>query len=206
MNAHAQPPKDGSNSALTDEDRKVLLLQHVGKIIDLDEQIAELREKRKTARRLAKTDGFDLGTEIDLAVKISKADDDETIAANLAKQLRIASYFQLPVSFQMNLFDQASTDALDRIMEEGARAGYLAKERKSPYADGSEEDQVWLRGYDGSQERARDVWQRAAEQRNAGSDNGAGSTVVTGEAAAKKRGRKKAEAPAGDEDAFSADA
>lgn len=165
MNAHT-PPQEGSNTVLTPEDRKVLLLHHVGDILKIEDKIAELNEQKKKARRLAKADGFDLGVEVDLAIKLSRAEDDSVIAANLAKQLQVAAYFSLPVNQQLAL-PLETVDGLDRVYDEGVRAGFLALERKSPYAEGSDEEQAFLRGYDDAQKKAGEVMERAMAARNA---------------------------------------
>lgn len=197
MNAHTPPPEGGSNSALTPKDRKVLLLHHVGGLIDIEEKMDELREQKKNARRLAKADGFELGVEIDLAMKIARAEDDTVIAANLAKQLQVAAYYNLPVNQQLDL-PLDSAKGKDAAYEEGAMAGYLAKNREAPYEAKTDEHELWMRGYDDAQKQSQEVMQRVMDQRNA--DNPDAPKLVKG----KKKGEADAESEAsGDDDAFS---
>lgn len=166
MNAHTPPPEGGSNSALSAKDRKVLLLHYAGEQIDFDEQIEAIREKRKKLRRQAKADGFDLGTELDLAVKIARSEDDEIIANKLAKQLQVAAYYNLPVNQQLDL-PLDSAKGKDAAYEEGAMAGYLAKNREAPYEAKTDEHELWMRGYDDAQKQSAEVMQRVMDQRNA---------------------------------------
>ena len=156
---------EGSNSALSADDRRILLLHHVGQLNTLQDQIDELNAEKKRLRLLAKSDGFKLGDEVDLAMKITRRDDDEGIAESLARQMTVASYFDLPVDQQLDLFGGMPDTTGERYFEEGARSGYMAKERLSPYADASTENEQWLNGYDAAQKKSQEVLQRIMESK-----------------------------------------
>lgn len=192
----ATPAPAGDNSAaLSDEDREVLFFHHLGLIGAIDDKLAVIREERKNARKLAKADGFELGDEIDLGLKIRSAEDESIIAASLSRRLRIASYFGLPVDHQFELFGGDRAPAVDKAFDAGVKAALLGKNPDPPHDPSTEQHQAWLRGWHKGQERMREAMQRRMEAQNA---EATGEAPATSEEtpAPKKRGRPKKNANA----------
>ncbi|MCW5695817.1 MAG: hypothetical protein KIS96_03670 [Bauldia sp.] len=169
MNAHASTASAGSNRI--PDDREVLFKHHMAKLGSLADERAELNERWKTARRLAKADGFDLGNEIDFGLKIRAAEDDETVASGLRKRLQTAAYLGLPVNFQMDLFGARPDDAKERAFADGLDAGIEGANPQAPdqYSSGDLAT-AWMDGWHKGQERLREAMQRRMEAANAESE------------------------------------
>lgn len=73
--------------------------------------------------------------------------------------------------------------AIERIEGEGELAGLAGKDPKSPHDAGSNEDMVWLRGWDRGQAIMRDNLQSAMEKINSESDEDADPDFPDQEAA-----------------------
>jgi len=171
-------PAPGPGHNLAADDRKVLYFMHIGQIGRLDDQIAELREKRSSLRKQAKADGFELGVEIDQGLRIRNAEDDSIIAAGISKRLWVARAHGLVIQDQLDLFGPASADSIQRAFDMGLQAGLMATEPKPPMDPGAEHN-AWLEGWHAGQAKVREVTQRRMEAANA-----------VAPAEAKKRGRR----------------
>jgi hypothetical protein len=156
----------GHNSGdLTENEERALFFHHVRKEIAHQAKIKERQEARKADRKLAQADDIVLA-DIDYAVRAMNAEDKGTITARHLQQSKINFWLGLTSGYQTDFFvDRAP--GLERIEKEGERAGYLATERVSPYAKGSDEDESWHRGYDAAQKVMADNLQSAMEKRNA---------------------------------------
>jgi hypothetical protein len=157
-------PGQGHN--LASDDRKVLYFMHIGLIGRLDDQIAELREKRSSLRKQAKADGFELGVEIDEGLRIRNAEDDSIIADGISKRLWVARMHGLTIVDQLDLFGPASTDSLMRAFDAGLQAGLMANDPKPPMDPGAEFNS-WMEGWHAGQAKVREVMQRRMEAANA---------------------------------------
>lgn len=158
----------GHNSALTEDEEKALFFHHVRKDLAHQAQIKELQAARRADRKLAQADEIVLA-DMDYAIRAMTADDKGTITARHLQQSKINFWLGLTSGYQSDMFiDRAP--GLEKIEAEGERAGYLATDRESPYAKGSDETAAWERGYDRAQKVMADNLQSAMEKRNAAAD------------------------------------
>lgn len=162
MNAHtASPP---TTNRIPD-DREVLLKHHLARIQDSAEALAEARQEHNHRRKLAKADGFNLADEIDFGLSIQNAQEDETVAASLRRRLQTASFLNLAVGYQGNLFDAPTpADADARAFDAGLDAGITGKDPEAP--DGYDPTR-WMEGWHKGQERLREAMQARMEEANA---------------------------------------
>lgn len=156
---------EGHNSGLTEDERKALFFHHLRKRMDCDDRLAEIRDERKAAGKTAQADGMVLG-DLDYAIKALEADEKATITDRFMAQGEILAWLGLTPGFQTDMFRDRAP-AVERIEKQGELAGLAAKDRESGYAQGCDEDQAWLRGYDNGQRIVRENLQAAMEKRNA---------------------------------------
>lgn len=161
-------PTTGHNSGdLTEAEEKALFFHHVRKDIGHLASIKEAQDARKPDRKLAQADGFALA-DIDYAVKAMSAEDKATVTDRFGMMGKVLFWLGLAQGHQPDLFvDRAP--ALERIENEGERKGWIAAERVSPYAKGSDEDAAWHRGYDRAQDLMAKNLETAMTKRNAAS-------------------------------------
>lgn len=156
----------GHNSReLTELEEKALFFDCVRRDLAHQAKIKELQDARKADRKIAQSYNIVLA-DMDYAIRAMTAEDKGTITARHLQQSKINFWLGLTSGYQSDLFvDRAP--GIERIEKEGERAGFLAAERLSPYEAMSDEDQAWLRGYDGAQAVMRDNLQSAMEKANA---------------------------------------
>lgn len=175
-------PEAGHNSGdLSPEDRRILLFHHVNAIGRIDDEIAELRARRNTKRKEAKADGFELGVEIDQALRIRNAEDASTVAAAISKRVWVARAFGLDMAEQLDLFGGGvSTDSIQRAFDAGYDAGIRGADPKPPVEPGAEFN-AWMEGWHKGQEKVRALMQRRMEAANAAASETAGSVTDDGD-------------------------
>ena len=163
-------PGPGHNARISEEDRRILYLMHVGKIVTQRASIKEAQEVLKTLKKTAKADGFDMGSEIDFGVKLREAEDDDVIAANLRKTLRAAEYLNLPIGFQpaFNFDAKAPGDgAIEAAFDKGRLDGIMGIGPKAPDGYDGPLATAYMEGWHKGKEEALVVFKRNLEAKNA---------------------------------------
>ena len=133
------------NSELTDGERKALAFHHLRATMAKKAVLDAAREGYKTARKQAKADGMVLA-DLDFMIRCSEIEDEGIVTDEIKRKTEIASWFNLPVLFQPDLFADRM-DAQERITGEGEIAGLAGKNGESPYEKASQEDGWWLAGW-----------------------------------------------------------
>jgi len=156
----------GHNSELTPEQKSALRMHHVRRLLELEEEMQPLRERRKQIRAEAKGDGFKL-SEIDAAIRLSTMEDTSIFVAEIKELIEIAKAFNaLPPGEQGDLFpDRRPAD--ERCFDEGKVAGLAGKNPEPPYGADSKQGQAWMKGWHEGQRIMREELQAAMEKRNA---------------------------------------
>jgi uncharacterized protein (UPF0335 family) len=140
------PGDNGGPGALTDDERRALLLQGISKLEGLiekkDEIVADIRNERK---RL-KSDGFE-PYEIDYALALRKKDPAEQLAQHL-RQMRIARWLAHPIGTQGSLLP-----ADGEAYEIGKAVGLEGSAPCKPPTTMSDSDQQrWIEGWQDGQQ------------------------------------------------------
>lgn len=157
---------EGHNSKLTPEEWKALKFAHYHACQAAQEAVAAAAAERSRVRKLAKADGVIL-SDIDFMMRCAEVDDAKIVAEQLKREVEIASWFALPVTFQADLFEEDKREpAVDRAAREGSAAGFAGKDARSPYGPGSQQDQAWMEAWHHSQKVMRDGLQSAMEKKN----------------------------------------
>lgn len=155
----------GHNSDLTEGERKALFFHHLNTIQAQTAVVDKANEEKKRLRKLAKADGIIL-SDIDFAQKALEIEDNSILPERLRRETEIAQWLNLPVLFQPDLFEDRAP-AVDRIKEDGRVAGLNGRNAESGYAEGSDEDTIWLEGWEEGQQVLRDDLESAMEKKNA---------------------------------------
>ncbi|WP_011580537.1 MULTISPECIES: ribosome modulation factor [Chelativorans] len=156
----------GHNSELTTEQKSALRMHHVRRLLELEEEMQPLRERRKQIRAEAKGDGFKL-SEIDAAIRLSTMEDTSIFVAEIKELIEIAKAFNaLPPGEQGDLFPDRRP-ANERCFDEGKVAGLAGKNPEPPYGADSKQGQAWMKGWHEGQRIMREELQAAMEKRNA---------------------------------------
>ncbi|GAB4351450.1 MAG: hypothetical protein Kow0026_08530 [Oricola sp.] len=155
----AEKPKDekpgadgeGHNSKLTEGEQKALAFHHFRAIMAQKAKVDEQKEQYKKLRKLAKADGIVLA-DIDFMMRCASLDDDSIVPEELKRRMQIASWFALPVNFQLDMF--ATQDADRKPYEEGVAAGLAGGEPKPPelYEGNAGKRNKWMEGYHAGKE------------------------------------------------------
>lgn len=161
----------GHNSNLTEAERKALFFHHLRKRMAHNANLAEVNAAKKADGKLAQADNIVLG-DLDYAIKAINADDKATVTDRFLAHGEVLSWLNLTPGFQSDLLRDRAP-AIERIEGDGELAGLAGKDPESPYDDGSDEDQAWLRGWHKGQQIMRDNLQSAMEKINAQSDDDA---------------------------------
>ncbi len=136
----------GHNSELTPDQARALKFHHFHHINAQKEKVDAERTEYKRLRGLAKSDQIKLA-DIDFMMRCATIEDPSIIPEDLKNQMEIASWFNLPLLYQPDLFTDRQP-AEERIKESGRAAAFANKDRESGFAGGSDENQLWLEGYD----------------------------------------------------------
>ena len=157
----------GHNSDLTEGERKALFFHHLNTIQAQTAVVDKANEEKKRLRKLAKADGIIL-SDIDFAQKALEIEDNSILPERLRRETEIAQWLNLPVLYQPDLFEvEDRAPAMDRIREDGRVAGLNGRNAESGYAEGSDEDTIWLGGWEEGQQVLRDDLESAMEKKNA---------------------------------------
>lgn len=161
----------GHNSDLTPAERAALRMHHVRRLLEIADRMKPILEERKSARSLAKAEGFKL-SEIDAAIRLATMDDTDIFVAEIKELIEIAKAFNaLPPGEQGDLFpDPRPLD--EKAFDEGKVAGLKGLNPEPPHDTGSQAGQAWLRGWHEGQRIMREELQSAMEKINAGSKDG----------------------------------
>jgi hypothetical protein len=170
----------GHNSKMTPQETRALYMHHYNQIAAQRSLVKAAQAIEKTLRREAKVNGIAL-RDIDFGLRCAELEDITIIPAELLRHSQIAAWMSLPVGTQKEFSFKSETD-IARAKREGATAGYLGKDAKSPYGPGSEEDQAWMAEWHAVQAQKRDDLQNAmtkasdarAEAARRGRKNGGG--------------------------------
>ncbi|MBX8825268.1 hypothetical protein [Ochrobactrum sp. SFR4] len=171
----------GHNSELTENEEKALFFHHMRKRMAHNAAAAEIATAKKADGKTAQADGVVLG-DLDFAIKALNADDKATVTDRYLNQGTILTWLNLVPGFQSDLLRDRAP-AIERIEGEGELAGLAGKDPKSPHDAGSNEDMVWLRGWDRGQAIMRDNLQSAMEKINSESEEDADPDFPDQEAA-----------------------
>lgn len=155
----------------------------VGRMLDAEAKLAEARDHRKKMRQAAKLRGLDLQI-VDLVEKMREEEDDTHFTRFKTIQ-RYAQYRNLPIGFQMKLFDEgfggpSEQDLHQKAYESGRELGILGKNPDDQaYPPVLPEGQEHMRGWHDGQKVLHEKFLKL----NADAD-------APEEKPAKKRGRK----------------
>ena len=155
----------GHNSTLSENEKIALFFHHLRKRQAHNAVIAEANAAKKADAKLAKNDKQDIG-QLDFAIKTINSNDKAASADQFFQHGEILTWLNVIPGFQADLLRDLAP-AMERIEGEGKLAGLAAKDAVSPYAAGSDEDLVWLRGWDSGQAIMRDNLESAMEKINA---------------------------------------
>jgi hypothetical protein len=155
----------GDNSKmLTPAEERALFFHHYTAIAAQRAIVEVARAEEKRLRKLAKADQIVM-RDVDFAMRCAEIDDSDIIVNDLARQVKIARWFALPIGEEPELnFDREPL--VDRAAREGTAAGLAAKPRNAPYAVDTEAGQIWLSNYDAAQKEVAANFQAAMEKRN----------------------------------------
>lgn len=157
----------GSNS-MVPTDREIIFKRTLADLDDIDNRLREIQEERKTRRRQAKADGFDMRDEIDLGLRIRRAEKPETVSTSIQRMLQTAAYLALPVNFQMSLFDaSAAPDARSKAFAAGREAGIEGRDAKPPADLTGDLATEWMAGWHNGQEHLAEAMAKRMEAQNA---------------------------------------
>lgn len=171
----------GHNSELTENEEKALFFHHMRKRMAHNAKLAEVNKAKKEDGKIAQSQGVVLG-DLDFAIKALNADDKATVTDRYLAHGTVLTWLNLVPGFQSDLLRDRAP-AIERIEGEGELAGLAGKDPKSPHDAGSNEDAVWLRGWDRGQAIMRDNLQSAMEKINSESDEDANPNFPDQEAA-----------------------
>jgi hypothetical protein len=155
--AATDAPGPGHNKPdLTDDEKRVLLLRPVERILALKQQQKDLNEEIKDERRRLKSDGF-TKVEIDYAIFLRSSSEKDALDKRQA-QANIARWLGHPVGHQADLFGDGidRTPDIDLAYQVGKNAGILNVECKVPdrWSEASEQGQRWMQGWHDGRELA----------------------------------------------------
>lgn len=157
----------GDNSGeLTPEQRSVLRMHHITRLLQVDDEMKPLRDRRKKIRAEAKGDGFKLA-EIDAGIRLATMEDQAIFVQEIHDLIEIARAFNaLPPGEQGDLFPDRRPK-LERRFDEGKVSGLQGKEPEPPYGADSEDGQEWMKGWHEGQRVMRDELEAAMLKKNA---------------------------------------
>ena len=144
--ARGSVPGDNLIGALTDDQRRGLFLNGIGKLERLQEAAASAAAAARKQRQVLKSEGFEKG-DVDFALWTRKADEND-VRKLLGTQARVLRYLAHPVATQASLFDETDrTPAVDRAYEEGKSAGIEGKRLEPPHDASTPQGQKWIAGW-----------------------------------------------------------
>lgn len=135
----------GDNSKLSPGEQKSLFLHHYFEIAGQREIVKAAKKVETRLRKEARVHGIVLG-DIDFALRVNEAEDQNIIVEEMARRNEIARFFNLPVGTQP-AFDFAKESSAAKAAREGTAAGYANKPAKPPYDTGTADGQAWLKAH-----------------------------------------------------------
>jgi ribosome modulation factor/uncharacterized protein (UPF0335 family) len=137
---------------LTDEQQRVLFVQHVVKIerlkAELDAATSDIKAAIKDAYKIAKEESCSK-KDIDFALRLRKNPDDEEVEQR-RREAQIAAWVNHPIGTQPDLFAGDGVDrtpSVEKAYEAGKMAGLEGAVCSPPHADNTEQGQRWLQGW-----------------------------------------------------------
>ncbi len=142
----------GHNDTLTDDQRRMLLINSLVKLERLQTQAKDIGGKVKQVRKELKADGFSK-EQVNYALWLRREDTDpDTVREQREERERVAKWLARPEGFQGGLFDGPGdgvdrAPAVDRAYEAGKLAGLEGKSASPPHDASTPQGQSWLTGH-----------------------------------------------------------
>lgn len=156
---------DIGHNSQTEDQKKFLFFTHMRKRMAHNSIIEAATKSKNLDAKTAKADGVEIG-HLDFAIKALSAEDSKTISDRFMAEGEILSWLEVIPGFQSDLLRDRAP-AAEKIEGQGYLAGLAGKERSSGYESGSDENNLWLNGYDNGQKFMQDQLQKDMERRNA---------------------------------------
>lgn len=135
--------QEAGKSELTEDQRRALLTDAVGKVKPLKEKLRSTTADIRNLYKKAKADGVTKEM-IDFALGL---EDDNGEALTEAKwKAEIARWYQNPLGMQAS-FEFDRTPSVDKAYEEGKQAGLEGKDARPPVGMGQAQVQKWMEGW-----------------------------------------------------------
>lgn len=145
-------PLTGGHNDMSDDQKRALFLNGLGKLESLKEKMAKLNADVRNIRKQMKSEGYSK-VEVDYALFLNKqSDDPDRIAEEREARERVAKWLARPEGFQGGLFDgpgdgKDRTPAVDRAFQEGKTGGMAAVPCTPPYDASTPQGQSWIKGW-----------------------------------------------------------
>lgn len=139
----AAAPKPSAEK-LNDQELQALLLQHVRKITPLITAANNAKAAVTKAYELAKKEGV-TKKEIDLALKLRTDEGREKVAAEIARDVRVARWVGADLGTQFDMF--APQTKADKDFEAGKLAALSDEPRKPPKHLSNAASERWMKGH-----------------------------------------------------------
>ncbi len=153
-----------NSSTLSAAEARALHFHHFNAIQAQKDVVKSASDVLKKLRKTAKADGVVMA-DIDYMARCAALEDPEIVPAELARRAEIASWFALPVNYQVDMFtDRAPIE--DRAFEEGKSKAQRNGDPVPPYDAASAAGQAWMNGWHEGQRIMRDDLQAAMEKKN----------------------------------------
>lgn len=156
----------GHNSQ-TEDQKKFLFFTHMRKRMAHNSIIEGANALKKADAKTAKADGVEIG-HLDFAIRALSAEDDKTISERFIAEGEILSWLEVIPGFQSDLLRDRAP-AAEKTENNGYLAGLAGKARESGFEAGSDENNLWLNGYDKGQKFMQEQLKKDMERRNASS-------------------------------------
>lgn len=151
------------NLALTDRERQAEFFSYARKDLEIETQLKELRETRKSNRKLASAVGIP-SAKIQYYVGLMNAEDKQKPIDKLAEEREVLEWVGLLGPAPKDLLDDRATKE-QRAYAAGQAAGMLATDDVSGFAKDSPEDKAFKEGYADGQKAMVEDLAKAMEKR-----------------------------------------
>lgn len=144
------PPKTHNQPQLTDDEKRALLLQHKRPYVELLKAKKDACAAFLAACKKAKAEcGPDAVADIKDMILMETPEGQDQVAAEIARQHKVARWMWLPVGAEPQLFDTDRRPADDKSYDEGRVAGMAGDVCKPPAHVAN--DQKWIEGWQDGQ-------------------------------------------------------